>query len=83
VVGDALERVLEDPYMRKGEFVLLVEGEGGKRRPEQLSTEQVEILALLLEECSVKKSSEIVSRLTGVRRKLVYSTALEISHLKS
>lgn len=83
VVGDALERVLEDPYMRKGEFVLLVEGEGGKRRPEKLSTEQVEILALLLEECSVKKSSEIVSRITGVRRKLVYSTALEISHRKS
>ena len=83
VVGEALQRVLEDPNMRKGEFVLLLEGEGGKRRPDQLSTEQVEILELLLEECSVKRSSEVVSRITGVRRKLVYSAALEISRRKS
>jgi 16S rRNA (cytidine1402-2'-O)-methyltransferase len=83
VVGDALERVMEDPNMRKGEFVLLLEGETRKRRPDQLSSEQIDILELLLEECSVKKSSEIVSMITGMRHKLVYSTALEISRRRS
>lgn len=77
-VADALQLVKEDANMQKGEFVLLIQGAPAKMKASTLLPEHIRMLEILLQECSVKKTAELVSKMTGLRRKLLYSAALEI-----
>lgn len=82
-IGDAVVLLKEDVHIQKGELVLLIEGASAKIREDVLVPEHIRMLEILLDECSVKKSAELVAKITGVRRKLLYSAALEIEKNKS
>lgn len=77
-VGDAPRLAQDDPDLQKGELVLLLEGADKATKAETLSSEHVRLLEILLEECSVKKAAELAAKITGLRRRLLYSAALEI-----
>lgn len=77
-VGDAVPLLKEDLNIQKGELVLLIEGASAKTKEEILSPEHIRMIEILLGECSVKKTVELVAKITGLPRKLLYSAALEI-----
>lgn len=78
-VGEALELLERDPDMRRGEFVLLLEGAPpAAADADELTAEETRILRLLLEECSVKTAVSLAARITGARRDSVYRAALRM-----
>jgi 16S rRNA (cytidine1402-2'-O)-methyltransferase len=67
-LANALELVMQDDNMRKGEFVVIVEGAAKVSKEDNaLGSEQLKILAILMRECST---------ITGARKKLLYQAAL-------
>jgi 16S rRNA (cytidine1402-2'-O)-methyltransferase len=82
-VGDALSLLKDDLNIQKGELVLLIEGAPAKTRVEVLLPEHIRVLEILLDECSVKKAAELAAKITGLRRKVLYSAALEIEKSRS
>ncbi len=77
-LAQALELVQGDENMRKGEFVVIVDGATIEKNVSALTPEQENILRILLKECSIKTAVAIATEITGVRKKLLYQTALEI-----
>lgn len=77
-LGDALNRVAEDENMRKGEFVVIVDGAVINKQEQLLTTEQEKILKLLMRECSIKTAVALAVEITGVRKKVLYQAALAI-----
>lgn len=75
----ALELVVNDDNMRKGEFVVIVQGASIDKSELDLTSEQVKILRLLLRECSVKAAVAMAAEITGGRKKLLYQAALDMS----
>ncbi|MDD1617492.1 MAG: 16S rRNA (cytidine(1402)-2'-O)-methyltransferase [Methylococcaceae bacterium] len=79
-LADALELVTRDDNMRKGEFVVIVDGAEAIDKSEQLLTdEQERILRVLLGECSIKTAVALAVDITGARKKLLYQAALALS----
>lgn len=75
-----LDLVENDTNMRKGEFVVIVEGtEKIDVSDNTITPEQERILRLLLAECSVKKAVDLTVEITGGKKKPIYQTALEFS----
>ncbi len=72
----ALELVVNDENMRKGEFVVIVAGRNIEEDDQELSDEQRRILGLLLQECSIKTAAALAAEITGQRKKLLYQAAL-------
>lgn len=70
-----------DPYMEKGEFVVLLQG-APVGREEGLDAEQTRVLKLLLEECSVKSAVALLVKITGARKELAYQEALRLADKK-
>jgi 16S rRNA (cytidine1402-2'-O)-methyltransferase len=62
--------------MRKGEFVVIVDGAVIDKSEQELSPEHLRILAVLLKECSIKTAVALAVEITGVRKKLLYQAAL-------
>lgn len=78
-LAEALELVAQDDNMRKGEFVVIVEGAAKVSKEDHiLSTEQLNILAVLMRECSIKTAVELAVKITGARKKLLYQAALAL-----
>ena len=78
-LAHALELVAQDDNMRKGEFVVIVEGAiKVSKKDDELSPEQVNILIILLRECSTKTAVEMAVEITGARKKLLYQAALAL-----
>jgi len=75
--GEVAELVRETAYMEKGEFVVVVGGAEAADGAE-LSVEQERVLALLLEECSVKTAAALTARITGARKETAYRAALAL-----
>lgn len=69
-----------DPFMSKGEFVILIEGASSPDKSHQISQEQERILRILLNECSLKQAVLLTSEITGLRKKVLYQRALEVEH---
>jgi 16S rRNA (cytidine1402-2'-O)-methyltransferase len=66
--------------MRKGEFVVIVDGAEAVDKSEQLLTdEQDRILRVLLAECSIKTAVALAVEITGARKKSLYQAALAIA----
>lgn len=82
-VAEAPGLLEQDPDMRRGEFVLLLEGAAPVAEEEGLSAEAERVLRLLLDECSVKTAVGLAVRITGARRDLVYRTALQWAENKA
>lgn len=77
-LSDGVELVTQDDNMRKGEFVVIVEGAKVIKQDEGLSPGQQNILAILMRECSTKTAVEMAVAITGARKKLLYQAALEL-----
>ncbi|WP_031433888.1 16S rRNA (cytidine(1402)-2'-O)-methyltransferase [Methylomarinum vadi] len=75
---NVVERVKADENMRKGEFVVIVEGAKPETKGEGISTEERRILRVLLGQCSIKTAVAMAVEITGQRKKLLYQAALEM-----
>ncbi len=76
-LGEMIKHVQTDPTMQKGEFVVIVEGNKIDKK-KQLDSEHIKMLKILLDACSTKTAASIASKITGVRKKLLYQAALEL-----
>ncbi|WP_305909276.1 16S rRNA (cytidine(1402)-2'-O)-methyltransferase [Methylomarinum sp. Ch1-1] len=74
------ERVKNDGNMRKGEFVVVVEGAKVDKHKQEISEEERRILALLLQHCSIKTAVTLAVEMTGQRKKLLYQAALTLAN---
>jgi len=61
--------------LKKGEFVLIVEG-APPPKGDEVSPEHRRILHLLLAECSLKTAVSLAEKITGARKKPLYAEAL-------
>lgn len=78
-LANALELVTQDDNMRKGEFVVVVEGAAKvTKKDDALSPGQLNILAVLMHECSIKTAVELAVKITRARKKLLYQAALDL-----
>lgn len=79
-LAEMVELVAKDANMRKGEFVVIVEGaEKIDVSDNTITPEQERILKLLLAECSVKKAVDLTVEITGGKKKPIYQTALALT----
>jgi len=76
-LGNAVELVESNDNMRKGEFVVIVDGAAIDKKDQLITPEQENVLAILLQECSIKTAVDLAVKITGVRKKLLYQAALD------
>jgi 16S rRNA (cytidine1402-2'-O)-methyltransferase len=81
-LGRALALVEQDGNMRKGEFVIVVDGETVDKKEQIINAEHEKLLGVLLRECSIKTAVGMAVDITGVRKKLLYQAALVIDKAK-
>lgn len=73
------QQVEQDHHQRQGEFVVLVAGASEQRvSSESLSLKLESILQPLLAELPLKQAVQLVEKMTGVRKNVVYELALEL-----
>jgi len=70
--------IREDDNRQRGEFVLLVKG-AVVQAEEAISPEVLRTLEIMLESLSVKQAAALTSRISGVKKNLLYERALELS----
>lgn len=75
-LGGLQQWLRADENQQRGEFVILLRG-AEQTLDEQLPPEARRVLAVLLEELSVKQAAALASRLTGAKKNLLYALALE------
>lgn len=82
IVKDSLTnllfRVQNEENMRKGEFVVIVDGITVSEEAQAISNEEMRILSLLLKQCSIKTAVALAVEITGQRKKLLYQAALDL-----
>ena len=78
-LSEALAFFENDKNQCKGEFVIIIDAAPKKITPQQLSDEQLRILTLLLEECSLKTAVALAVKITAVKKKILYQAALNLS----
>jgi 16S rRNA (cytidine1402-2'-O)-methyltransferase len=81
-LAEILKLVAEDANMRRGEFVVIVDGATIDEKQHIITSEQEKILSVLLSECSIKTAVAMAVEITGVRKKLLYQAALELDKVK-
>ena len=69
--------VAGDANQQRGECVLLVEGWQAPPGEEAVSAEALRVLDLLLAELPLKRAAALAAEITGVRKNLLYQSALE------
>ena len=79
----ALELVEQNDNMRKGEFVVIVDGTVADKKEQIITPEQEKLLQVLLRECSIKTAVAMAVEITGARKKLLYQAALAIDKEKA
>lgn len=77
-LGEALQQVRDDPNMRKGEFVVIVEAALPEKNAAIVSPQEEKLLTMLLQECSVKTAVALVAEITGGRKKTLYQAAIQL-----
>ncbi|WP_111892936.1 16S rRNA (cytidine(1402)-2'-O)-methyltransferase [Acinetobacter sp. MB5] len=76
-LGELVEFIERDHNQQKGEIVLVI---GGAATEKDLSQAKLdEWLLRLLQDVSVKAASQIVADLTGMKKKIAYQRALELT----
>jgi 16S rRNA (cytidine1402-2'-O)-methyltransferase len=75
-LGGLQQWLRADENQQRGEFVILLRG-AEETQEEQVPPEARRVLGVLLEELSVKQAAALASRLTGVKKNLLYALALE------
>ena len=82
-LGNALELVEQNDNMRKGEFVVIVDGTVADKKEQIITAEQEKLLQVLLRECSIKTAVAMAVEITGARKKLLYQAALAMDKEKA
>ena len=77
-LANLLFRVQNEENMRKGEFVVIVDGVTVAEETQGISDEEMRILSLLLKQCSIKTAVALAVEITGQRKKLLYQAALDL-----
>ena len=77
-LGNLLTLISQDSNMRRGEFVVIVDGATVDKKPQQVSTEQIRLLQILLQECSLKTAVSLAVEISGGQKKVLYHAALEL-----
>ncbi len=77
-LANLLFRVQNEENMRKGEFVVIVDGVTIAEETQGISDEEMRILSLLLKQCSIKTAVALAVEITGQRKKLLYQAALDL-----
>ncbi len=72
------EWVSADTNQRKGEIVLVVQGQTAKPASDEVNAEAERILKLLLNEVSTKKAAALTAKITGLRKNKLYQHALSL-----
>ena len=73
----ALEKVVNDDNMKKGEFVVIVSGATtADEQAQNITAEQQRVLAILLKGCPLKTAVALAVEITGARKKILYQAAL-------
>ncbi|HIA44790.1 MAG TPA: 16S rRNA (cytidine(1402)-2'-O)-methyltransferase [Methylococcaceae bacterium] len=81
-IHEVLRLVENDENMRKGEFVVIVEGCTVKKVSE-ISAEQLRVLTVLLKKQTVKEAVALAVEITAASKKLLYREALRITQTKN
>ncbi len=77
MLGDIASLFEDNAYAEKGEFVIVVQGEGAQPVEQVLDQQTQQTLKILMSECSLKTAVDLATQITGVRKKLLYQAALE------
>ena len=77
-LSEALALVSTNENMRKGEFVVIVQGAVADDSQHLLNEEQEKLLRILMRECSIKTAVALAVEITGQRKKTLYQAALLI-----
>ncbi|MDD2722921.1 MAG: 16S rRNA (cytidine(1402)-2'-O)-methyltransferase [Methylovulum sp.] len=77
-LANAVELVGNDENMRKGEFVVIVDGAVLEKTEQEVTPEQLKVLSILLKECPLKTAVALAVEITGGRKKLLYQAALDM-----
>lgn len=76
-LAELAEFVANDPNQQKGEIVLVI---GGATVEKDLDQEKLDqLLNRLLQDLSVKAASQLAADLTGIKKKVAYQRALELT----
>lgn len=76
-LAELLHFIESDHHQQKGEIVLVI---GGAPQEHDIKQEKLDqLLIRLLEDLSVKAASQLVADLTGVKKKVAYQRALELT----
>jgi len=81
-LGKALELVAQNDNMRKGEFVVIVDGAVADTKEQIITAEQEKLLQVLLGECSIRTAVAMAVEITGAKKKLLYQAALAMDKEK-
>ena len=81
-LSEALALVSNNENMRKGEFVIIVDGAEEDDGKQLMTSEQEKVLRILMRECSIKTAVAMCVEITGVRKKILYQAALLIDQEK-
>ncbi|WP_288405911.1 16S rRNA (cytidine(1402)-2'-O)-methyltransferase [uncultured Acinetobacter sp.] len=76
-LGELVSFVEHDHNQQKGEIVLIVGGNPVEKDMEQEKLDQ--LLTRLLQDLSVKAASQLAADLTGIKKKIAYQRALELT----
>ena len=76
-LAELLTFVQHDPNQQKGEIVVIIDG--AEPRPDVTDDELDKLLQRLLQDVSVKVASQLASDILGVKKKIAYQRALELS----
>lgn len=77
---ELLQWVESDSNQQKGEFVLLLEGDKRTEESEGLNMELDHMLKVLMDELPVKQASQLVARITGLKKNQVYKRGVAIKN---
>ena len=76
-LGELVEFISNDSNQQKGEIVLVIGGASVEKDMEQEKLDQ--LLTRLLQDLSVKAASQLAADLTGIKKKVAYQRALELT----
>jgi 16S rRNA (cytidine1402-2'-O)-methyltransferase len=77
-LADLIQLIESDRNQQKGEIVLVI---GGATQEKDLEQEKLDqLLTRLLQDLSVKAASQLAADLTGIKKKVAYQRALELTN---
>lgn len=74
-----LAQINQDNNMTRGEFVLIIDAEKEIEKNERIDAEQLRVLSLLMQHCSLKTAVSLTVEIVGGRKKDIYRTALKLA----